>query len=370
MNDIDLSPYPSLRRLKAWFLEDALPVWLTLARDESRGHFHEGLALNGRPLPTATLRVRTSARMIYVYADAARLGVGPQGAGPAAARAFVALQHDARTVFGYVRSIDRVTGDVLDPAVDLYDQACVLLALAALHRATGAVEYRAEAERLLGLIDGHLSASSGGWAEDQAGTLPRRQNPHMHLFEALVCLSATTGDPVHRARVEALCVLMRGRFMDSEGVLREFFGPHWEIGERWKSERLDPGHMAEWAWLLHVACPSAIELPRRLLGTALQLGKAPDDERFLVDEVSPEGKVLSNGRRLWLQAELIKACLATGDIDRADDTAGALFETYLANTPRGTWRDRFDLAGNFIGETIPASSCYHLWTVVAPLCSG
>lgn len=44
----------------------------------------------------------------------------------------------------------------------------------------------------------------------------------------------------------------------------------------------------------------------------------------------------------------------------ADEVASALFESYLADTPIGTWRDRFDLEGRPTTLTIPGSSLYHL----------
>ena len=104
-----------------------------------------------------------------------------------------------------------------------------------------------------------------------------------------------------------------------------------------------------------------------LIATALRIGRAPDYRHFLVDEIDASGNVLSNGRRLWLQAELIKASLVTDRLEQAEQTAAGLMQTYLSQTPRGTWRDRFDLNGNMIAKTVPASSCYHLWTVIAAM---
>src|SRR5690606_29590181 len=125
------------------------------------------------------------------------------------------------------------------------DQSCVLLALASLLAATGDGAYRERADSLLCALDSKLSASDGGWAEDDNGSLPRRQNPHMHMFEALIALTAATGDRQHRERLEALAALMRDRFLDGQGILREFFGPAWNRGSEWRSECVEPGHMAE-----------------------------------------------------------------------------------------------------------------------------
>ena len=365
---IDCSP--AVCRLRDWHIADVLPVWLETAYDPVRDHFHEGLELDGTPLASPVLRTRSAARMIFTYADAARLGVAPKGALDTALKAARALDRDAGIEGGgYARAFDRKSGQILDPVRDLYDQACALMAFSALYRVTGDAWLLARVEDLLATIDTVLAASGGGWAEDENHTLPRRQNPHMHLFEALTILARASGQKAHRDRLAAVGMLLKRRFLDNEGLLREFFGPNWELAPEWRSERLDPGHMSEWSWLLSAAGnilgDFLTETSELLITRALELGRAPDDPRFLVDEVDSSGHPLSNGRRLWLQAELIKASLATGRVELSEQTAAGLFETYLAQTPRGTWRDRFDLKGNMIATTVPASSCYHLWTVVA-----
>ncbi|MBB6468068.1 mannose/cellobiose epimerase-like protein (N-acyl-D-glucosamine 2-epimerase family) [Aminobacter lissarensis] len=86
-----------------------------------------------------------------------------------------------------------------------------------------------------------------------------------------------------------------------------------------------------------------------------------------MDEIDSKGTLLTNHRQLWPQAELLKACLSVGNAGNraADEVASALFESYLADTPIGTWRDSFDLEGRPTTLTIPGSSLYHLWTAVA-----
>ncbi|TGQ01214.1 MULTISPECIES: oligopeptide/dipeptide ABC transporter ATP-binding protein [unclassified Mesorhizobium] len=92
----------------------------------------------------------------------------------------------------------------MDETRDLYDNACVLLALAALFAATDRIAYRKQIEILLTAIDTTLADPAGGWAEDEHGTLPRRQNPHMHLFEACLVLATKTRDASHRRRTGSI----------------------------------------------------------------------------------------------------------------------------------------------------------------------
>ncbi|TGT17873.1 hypothetical protein EN815_35860, partial [Mesorhizobium sp. M4B.F.Ca.ET.172.01.1.1] len=66
---------------------------------------------------------------------------------------------------GYARTIDRVARSAVDETRDLYDNACVLLALAALFAATDRIAYRKQIEILLTAIDTTLADPAGGWAE-------------------------------------------------------------------------------------------------------------------------------------------------------------------------------------------------------------
>ena len=371
-----------LAQLKKWFIDEALPRWATTGFDERSGHFVEGLALDGTPETSGQLRTRSAARQIYVFAQSASLGVAPPDGLAIAETAFANLRKCAWMSGerpGYARAFNRFTAQVTDPSRDLYDHACVLLALAWLLKGTGKDIYRAHIAETLRAVDVTLAAPHGGWAEDSENTLPRRQNPHMHLFEACLALVEVTGDSAHIARAGELFGLFKTSFYDARiNALREYFGPAWEISDTYSSGRLDPGHMAEWVWLLRrYAVFSTIDVNgfcEKLLSAAQTMG-ADHKSCFLVDEVSEQGAILRSSRRLWPQAELIKAQVvqydATGaqiHLDQADTVARELFKSYLATVPStGTWRDCFDLNGNFVATAIPSSSNYHLWTAVVEL---
>ncbi|WP_210179064.1 AGE family epimerase/isomerase, partial [Sinorhizobium sp. Sb3] len=107
-----------------------------------------------------------------------------------------------------------------------------------------------------------------------------------------------------------------------------------------------------------------------LLTAALQLGRIRTSP-FLADEVTRDGCVLVDRRRLWPQAELLKALVVRGgpSVGRnlredADIFADQLSATYLTDAPGGFWRDAFDCHGAFTADRIPGSSLYHLWTVI------
>jgi mannose/cellobiose epimerase-like protein (N-acyl-D-glucosamine 2-epimerase family) len=372
---------PGLAKLVGWFIHEAMPVWATSGFDDLAGHFVESLELDGAPERQGLLRTRSAARQIYVFAHAHALGVAPSGTLQKSERAFANLHSQSwieGNAPGYARSIDRFTGAVVDPVRDLYDQACVLLALAWLFKATGRQIYNQHIDDALSAIDGTLAAPHGGWAEDSENALPRRQNPHMHFFEACLALVEITGEQRYMARADELFRLFEIRFFDRHiGALREYFGPRWEVSDAFGSDRLDPGHMAEWVWLLRryarLSSVDVDDICKQMIHWAEAFGLS-DGGMFLVDEASPKGVPLKASRRLWPQAELIKAHVAQfaahGDrrhLQKADNIAAALHASYLSETPIGTWRDCFDLDGRPIAKSIPSSSHYHLWTAVADL---
>jgi mannose/cellobiose epimerase-like protein (N-acyl-D-glucosamine 2-epimerase family) len=371
----------SLTRLKDHFIDTVLPFWAITAFDEQAGQFMEGLETDGSADPGGIVRIRTAARQIYVFAQASVLGVAPQGALAKAERAFANLRKTAwidGDKPGFARALNYKTAEVTDPERDLYDHACVLLALAWLAKATGKASYGEQISTLIETMDKTLAAPHGGWAEDSRGSIPRRQNPHMHVFEAFLALWEVGAGPAYAARASEQFGHFRTRFFDdTTGALREFFGPAWEIADEYNSGRLEPGHMAEWVWLVRryetLSGTDQSDIRGRLFDTAVRLG-TDRGTPFLVDEADLDGTPIKRSRRLWPQAELLKALLmqarATGEpryMADAEALAETLFKTYLAETPAGTWRDCFDLDGRSIATSIPASSLYHLWSGVAEL---
>lgn len=371
----------SLQELERYVVDEALPKWAATAFDERHGHFMEALHLDGTPETTGIVRTRTAGRLIYVYAHASVLKAAPPGSLKMAERAFYNLHRVAWTAGskpGYARAINRFTDEVLDPERDLYDNACMLLALAWLHKATNNPMYRLHIEETIAAVDQTLNDPFGGWAEDSVGSLPRRQNPHMHYLEASLALCETSDNAQSRQMADGLFVLFLTHFnAGTHGPLRENFGPHWEVSDRFRSNRLEPGHMCEWVWLARryslLTGRDVRELCDTLLTTGLAVGRF-EGSVLLLDEATCEGAPLAPHRRLWPQVEMLKAFLmqyyALGDVayrSEAEAIAKALRGSYLSGAPAGCWHDALDLEGHPIGKTIPASSLYHLWTAAVEL---
>jgi mannose/cellobiose epimerase-like protein (N-acyl-D-glucosamine 2-epimerase family) len=361
-----------------WFAERALPFWRERGLRPDGRLFLERLHLDGTPDLGADLRVRTQARQIYVFATATTLGLDDRGA--ALARSMLApLTAAARSPDGkpgWVHVLD-ADGGVRDARRDLYDHAFVLLMYAALLANGPDRELRRELEVTLGAIDTLFEAPHGGYAETATGGLPRRQNPHMHLFEAFLALFEATGEARFLARAGELLGLFRTRFVDDErDLVREFFAADWSLLPDGSSDVVEPGHMMEWVWLLRryqrLTASPLEALQARLFRQGERLGREADG--FLIDSTDPAGGSRADSRRLWVQTEYLKALLVrarAGDPaaprSRATALSEALFRTYLGVEPVGTWHDRFTRDGRLAVDHIPASTLYHLIGVVAEL---
>jgi len=261
-----------------------------------------------------------------------------------------------------------LAGDVIDPVVDLYDHACVLLGLAWLLKATGDERYLGWIDDTLDAQHTTLQAQYGGWAEDERGTLPRRQNPHMHQFEAMLALYEITGETRFLTIARDLLHLFNTCFFDaSSGSLREYFGADWAPGPEWQSDdRLEPGHHCEWVWLLRRyarldASADVDSLCKALLARAVAIGTLPP-HGFHALEVDARGLSRQPTQRLWAQAEYMKALVVEGRIAEAE----ALFlrgkQCYLDPAPAGTWIDALTLTNEPAATHLLASSLYHLLT--------
>lgn len=361
-------------RLKAWTIELALPLWSKTGRDP-RGGFLERMHRDGSPDLAAARRTRVQARQIYVYAHAAALGWFP----PGLALALDALEFllarcrapDGKPGYVHLLAAD---GSVQDPLRDAYDHAFLLLALCWLAKASGDAQVRRLAEEVLAFCDAHLAAADGTLHEGVPASLPRRQNPHMHWLEAVLALDETLQHPSAPARAARLRGLLTARFLDPQtGTLTEYFGADWQPAAPAAARAVEPGHQAEWSWLLRRHEQRA-GLPRDPLASELlrfAVRSAEPRHGFLLDAVDVHGRAWPGaGRRLWPQTELAKAWLAqheAGDeaaAPAAEAALQALAAHYLCGCPAGGWIDRFDQDGKAAAEHIPASTLYHLFVAI------
>ncbi|MFT5181387.1 MAG: mannose/cellobiose epimerase-like protein (N-acyl-D-glucosamine 2-epimerase family) [Alphaproteobacteria bacterium] len=368
-------------RIRAWLCESALPLWSSAGLDSGAGGFFDDLSAAGDPLQSAPKRLRVQARQVYVFSHAHLLGwtPAPGQVSPLDAATsgfdFMAAHYWREDPGGFVYAVDR-DGAVTDPRVELYEQAFALFACAWYFRASGDERAKTAADRLLGVLDAHLAdKTEGGYFENLSHDLPRRQNPHMHLLEALLALHHATGSDVAAARARDLVDLFRRRLFDQDtGTLGEFFDTAWRPMDGTVGQIVEPGHHYEWTWLLHHYgaatgddCGREAELLYRFAEQhGIDRGPGPT-EGLVYDSVLRRGVDLDDNKRLWGQTEAIKAQTArlefTGDTEaraRLDTLLDRLFECHLVGET-GLWREHLQRDGTPIRETVPATSFYHLF---------
>ncbi|MBR0694905.1 AGE family epimerase/isomerase [Bradyrhizobium lablabi] len=358
-------------RLKRRMIDHALPLWSTVGWDGKAGGFIDRLHQDGSADPDAPRRVFVQARQIYCYAKAAQMGWYPQGRA-IALKALEYLLAKAKAPDGRPGYVHRLTpeGGVLDPLRDSYDHAFVLFALAAAYGLDRDAQVRAEIDALLSFLDTQLRSPHGGFLEGLPPSMPRRQNPHMHLFEAMIaCFDATHDLSFQNRAGEFFALFLANLYDKQKHVLGEYFEEDWS---KIQPVSVEPGHQAEWVWLLKgferiTGCPTA--RPRgELLVSALRY--RDEATGCLVDEGDTEGNIRRHTRRLWPQTEIAKAWIAqaeAGEAGAADEARAALVRLerhYLSHPVAGGWFDQFDRNGKSLVATIPASSFYHVLCAV------
>ncbi|MEZ5892909.1 MAG: AGE family epimerase/isomerase [Parvularculaceae bacterium] len=360
-----------VRRFLGWFRNDALPLWAARGYDDAGGGFYEALNFDATPLIGVPRRVRVQARQIHAFSQSAIRGWHP-GAESIAAKGFEnfiasACPDDAARGCVHLLGED---GAVIDDRRDLYDQAFLLLACASRWEAAKDDRALAIAERTLDFLDRELASPHGGWLESDRRELPRRQNPHMHLFEALMALHRATGEDDYLTRAGAVYDLFTAKFFDGKhDALAEFFDEDW----RPRPSPIEPGHMFEWVWLLEsyeqLSGADAYDFSRRLFAKASGAGCDPAFHGFAFDRCSTAGES-GAGKRLWPQTEKLRALFVmTGAMTSEEgliaDFIDALFNTYLKTDVPGLWIDEFDGQGRPAAKDVPASILYHLLEAAA-----
>src|SRR5262249_48946705 len=198
----------------------------------------------------------------------------------------------------------------------------------------------------------------------------RRQNPHMHLFEAFIALFQATGDVHYLSRAAEIFDLFTMRFFQPDtSALCEYFTSKLSPFPDACSRISEPGHHYEWAWLLWnfqaASGRATIEFSSALYAHADRHGW--DGQGFIIDEIDHYGVPIRTSRRPWPHAEGLKANIVEGEAgrpgcdERAARCALRLLQAFLARPLRGVWIDRISENGEPISDFVPASTLYHIF---------
>ena len=351
--------------LPTWAAEQALPLWADRGFDRAHDRFEECLSLRGEPIRGLPHRLMVQARQVHSYVLARKRGWFC--ADDLIERGYRSMVRDYRKPHGWVFSIQR-DGEAHDNRRDFYAYAFVLLAAGSYAGLSGERAPLALADELLAELDRDFRAPAGGYVDALPATdSPRRQNPHMHLFEALLNLWMNTREPRYLERAGAVFELFVRHFFEPQaGVLLEYFDQRLTPA----AERIvEPGHHCEWAWLLRRYERAAGVPVKRYVGALLAHVErcGIDAAGLLPDEVMADGTVRTPSRRLWPMTEAIKAYAGEGRREAAVALADRLATHFLSGVVPGGWMDRLDDHGRPATDVMPASSLYHVLGAVAEL---
>jgi len=366
-----------IAEIRSWMFDQALPFWASAGLDPDGNGFVEQLALDGGPAPAGFKRLRVQARQIYVYSHAHVMGWAGPARATAARGADFMTAHGWLAEGGWAKTLGE-RGGVIDPTLDLYDQAFAIHAFAWFHRAFGDADALRWAERTVDAVSRRLRRPDGRgfWPVLPAGG-EELQNPHMHLLEAMMALHEATGERRYLAEADSIASLMTGTFYDPvTSTLAEYFDADWRRQKPPRGRIVEPGHHMEWVWLLgqcgRLTGRDFSDIAAPLYNFAGSHGIS-DRTGLLYDALLDDGSVHDGRHRCWPQTEALKAHLAVAefagrrDLTVIAETVSNLLDRYLAHAPAGTWLDQFDEGGRPISKTIPASTLYHVYLAFAEL---
>jgi len=363
-------------RLREWLLYHAYARW---AKDgiDGGGGFVEAIAQDGLPLPLPR-RARVQPRQLYSFAMANRLGWRGDVSGIVRA----GLKHMLsvyRRSDGLFRTLVDARGTTMDDRALLYDQAFVLLGLAAAQTVGGSGdEIEALAIELRNQIELRWRTADGGFLSGESEPDPRLANPHMHLLEACIEWSVVGRDATWAAWADDLAALASSRFVHpGNGAILEAWTAEWGPAPGTAGRIVEPGHQFEWAWLLLRARGRRVFERRafalHLISIAEQHGVFAG---LAVNSLLDDLTVHDGDARLWPQAERLKANISayrlTGEtpyLEASAEAASAMLR-YLDTPLPGLWQDLRYRNGTFASTPAYASTLYHLVGAILELDAG
>ena len=390
----------------AWLRDHAWPFWKTRGWDQDLGGWFESLDSQGEPNRQVNRRTRVQARQVVALCQAADLGWDPQQNIDLARKTCQWWWQHGWAVDGkpgFCHQLD-ANAQPLDPKRDAYDTAFAVLAIAWIYRVTGDDDYLSKLNQVVEALTQLLGHPQGGfyefgvWQDERfvCHTDTRRQNPHMHMFEAMVAARQAllahgqNSDLVDSIGLECHQLFTAHFLNQANAEVVEHFDANWQPLKDPIGRRVEPGHGMEWVWLLHHANQSAPGLypalptdqMQGLFDTALRQG-FDRPTGVLADWFDPAQGTSSDTARSWPTMEYVRAAIALGQPEHIERSCAALMEHFnlLSNDASGTpnplyggWRDAMELAdpnaASARDSSMQTSIMYHVMGVAHALMTG
>ncbi|HWK44018.1 MAG TPA: AGE family epimerase/isomerase [Stellaceae bacterium] len=365
---------PTPIALRQFAFEILLPLCRDRFADPVHGGFHERLDSQHQPM-ALNKRLLVQCRQLYVLSHAALAGDRSGAAVAEAGYAFLRRAYLDERHGGWFFSVTP-DGQPADQTKDFYGHAFALYALAYLHRAFASPDALALAHETMDLLKARLAAPNGGfWEKATAEWQPdrtaiRRQNPHMHLLEALLALFEASGERRWIDEARAIVRLFLDHFYEpATGTLGEFFDADWAPHPE-QGHIVEAGHHFEWFWLLDryrtmSGDATAAGPAQRLFDEAMAHGFDPL-HGGIHDQIDRQGVPVLRSRRIWPVTEAIKASIVhlhagnPNELARAEALIRLLFKDFLRHDER-LWIEVLAADGTPAQTDMPGSTPYHLF---------
>ncbi|HCK33208.1 MAG: N-acylglucosamine 2-epimerase [Micavibrio sp.] len=346
-----------------------VPKWHHAFADPQHGGFYERIAEKFKPLDMGYKRLVTQCRQIAIYSHA---GFNLKDL---ADRFEFLIQNYHVAGKGWRFSVTD-EGKPYDKTRDLYAHAFVIFTLSLYYKATGDERAKDLAEETLNFIKKYFKTTIGYHEalDDDLKPLDkmRRQNPHMHLFEACLFAYETFDDQHYLLMADEIYRLFKDYFF-IDGTLREFFDEHLNPDIE-KGHIVEPGHHFEWVWLLQkYRLAKGLEndketedYMRQLLYWANEHGW---DEKYggIYNALDPDGNIIDEQKRIWPFAEGLKANAMMLDLEddkislkkRTDKMVSVFKNKYILK--RGFWTEIVNRDLSPATDYLPGTTPYHLY---------
>lgn len=364
-------------RAREWMLGSLFPFWAEIGFDKRHNCFHEQIALTGEPVEMPR-RIMVQARQVVCFALAGQLGWSGPWRELLRAGLKVLLEKGVRQD-GSTRH--QLTSDAKfgDDRRDLYDLAFVILALSEANKALDGVPGVIEAASdLLNWVEKYWRHPNGGFYEGEiVDSSVRRQNPHMHLLEALISLHETgAGDAAMRVATE-----IADLHIDIASRCPKFVIPEYYNHDNFpvftdEAGGVEPGHQFEWSYLLIRFGEVANQDMSKYATDLRSFGEAygvVTETGFIHESTDPHGKVVSATSRLWTHCERLKAAISSYEISndecalKAIDQSFSQIQSYYVGPHLALAYERKTQNGEFLRQNSRASSLYHVVCALSEL---
>lgn len=359
-----------------------IPNWFEWFNDTENGGFYERLDKNKQPLDHPK-RLLSQCRQIIVYAQYLRnnnITSGKIWDKLHTAFDYVIQFHHNKTTGGFHFSIDK-QNNISDTHYDLYAHAFVILMCREYFETTKNQEALDVGKSTLSFIHQHFRAPIGYHEALDENLTPierqRRQNPHMHLLEACICMRETTQDSAYAETATEMIDLFFNHFLDPKTkTITEFFDNNLHPCPQ-EGHKIEAGHHAEWIWLLSeyqrvtkTQSDKIEDITNTLFGWIKTHGI--DKEYGGVYNVqSPQGDIIDANKRIWAQFETLRACVVmsqkTSYKTAATEMGETLTETIKGNyidLKTGPWNEILSQDLKSESDFLPATTPYHIYPIL------